>query len=66
VTETALATALNTSYFAENVASFAIAMGFALLLAGVGFLVLTLRLPRRADDQAAVSQASAATPALAG
>ena len=37
VTETALATALNTSYFAENVATFAAVMGFALLLAGVGF-----------------------------
>lgn len=49
VTETALATALNTSYFAENVANFAIVMGFALLLAGLGFLVLTLRLPWRAE-----------------
>ena len=65
VTETALATALNTSYFAENVAAFAIVMGLALLLAGIGFLVLTLRLPRRADDQVAVSQASASRPALA-
>src|SRR5215218_7656415 len=65
VTETALATALNTSYFAENVAAFAIVMGFALLLAGIGFLVLTLRLPRRADVQVAVSQASASQPALA-
>jgi ABC-type Na+ efflux pump permease subunit len=65
VTETALATALNTSYFAENVATFATVMGFALLLAGIGFLVLTLRLPRRADDQAAASQASASRPALA-
>src|SRR5829696_2465013 len=65
VTETALTTALNTSYFAENVANFAIVMGLALLLAGIGFLVLTLRLPRRAEDQAAVSQGSAAQPALA-
>jgi hypothetical protein len=65
VTETALATALNTSYFAENVATFVTVMGLALLLAGIGFLVLTLRLPRRADDHAAVSQASAARPALA-
>src|SRR4051795_1215674 len=45
VTETALSTALNTSFFAENVATFAIVMGIALLLTGVGFLVLTLRLP---------------------
>jgi hypothetical protein len=44
VTETALTTALNTSYFAESVATFAIAMGAALLLVGTGFLVFILRL----------------------
>jgi len=64
VTETALATALNTSYFAENVANFAIVMGFALLLAGLGFLVLTLRLPWRREKETA-SGAPAAQPALA-
>src|SRR5262245_28962835 len=42
VTETALTTALNTSFFAERVAFFSIAMGAALLLTGIGFLVLTL------------------------
>ena len=42
VTETALATALNTSFFAERVAVFSIVMGSALLLTGIGFLVLTL------------------------
>jgi hypothetical protein len=46
VTETALSTALNTSYFAENVADFAIVMGFALLLTGIGFLVVALRVLR--------------------
>src|SRR6188768_977106 len=40
VTETALTTALNTAYFAENVANFAIVMGAALLLAGAGFGVV--------------------------
>ena len=64
VTETALGTALNTSYFAENVANFAIVMGFALLLAGVGFLVLVLRLPRRAQEESA-SEARTSEPALA-
>jgi hypothetical protein len=44
VTETALSTALNTGYFAENVAVFSIVMGVALLLTGIGFLVLTLGL----------------------
>jgi F0F1-type ATP synthase membrane subunit c/vacuolar-type H+-ATPase subunit K len=47
VTETALTTALNTAYFAESTALFAIVMGFALLLVGVGFLVLTLIALRR-------------------
>jgi hypothetical protein len=42
VTETALTTALNTAFFAERVAVFSIVMGIALLLTGVGFLVLTL------------------------
>jgi hypothetical protein len=42
ITETALTTALNTSYFAERVSEFAIVMGIALLLTGIGFLVLTL------------------------
>jgi hypothetical protein len=42
VTETALSTALNTSFFAERVAMFSIVMGIAMVLTGVGFLVLTL------------------------
>jgi hypothetical protein len=43
VTETALTTALNTSFFAESVARFATVMGAALLLVGIGFLVLIMR-----------------------
>jgi hypothetical protein len=42
VNETALSTALNTSYFAESVSVFSIVMGVALLLVGIGLLVLTL------------------------
>lgn len=42
VTETALSTALNTSYMAEQLALFGIVVGVALLLAGVGFVVLSL------------------------
>jgi hypothetical protein len=42
VTETALTTALNTSFFAEKVAVFGVVMGVALLLTGIGFLILTL------------------------
>jgi hypothetical protein len=46
VTSTALTTSLNTAYFAESVATFAIVMGIALLLSGIGFLILTLRVLR--------------------
>ena len=65
VTETALSTALNTSYFAESVATFSIVMGFALLLSGLGFLVLTLRLPWRHETQEKASKAPAAQPSPA-
>ncbi len=41
ISETALTTALNTSYFASSVGMFAIVMGAALLLTGGGFLVLS-------------------------
>jgi hypothetical protein len=40
VTETALATALNTSYMADRLALFGIVVGIALLLSGIGFIVL--------------------------
>ena len=42
VTATALSTALNMSYMAEQLALFGIVVGVALLLAGIGFLILTL------------------------
>lgn len=41
VTETALSTALNVSYMAERLALFGIVVGVALLLSGIGFVVLT-------------------------
>jgi hypothetical protein len=40
VTETALTTALNTSYMADKLGLFGIVVGFALLLSGIGFIVL--------------------------
>jgi hypothetical protein len=40
ISETALTTALNTSFFASSVGLFAIIMGLALLLSGIGFIVL--------------------------
>jgi len=42
VTETALATALNVSYMASQIAVFGIVVGIALLLAGIGFVILAL------------------------
>jgi len=42
VTATALSTALNMSYMAEQLSIFGIVVGVALLLAGIGFIVLAL------------------------
>jgi hypothetical protein len=58
VTETALTTALNTSYMAERLALFGLMVGVALLLSGIGFSVLTIggalrRAERRAKEQIA-------------
>jgi hypothetical protein len=63
VTETALATALNTAYFAERVGVFGIVMGIALLLTGIGFLILTLggALRRREEEAAAKAAPRPAT-----
>ena len=48
VNETALSTALNVSYMADQLALFGVVVGIALLLSGIGFIVLaafgTLRL----------------------
>jgi hypothetical protein len=48
VTYTALTTALNTSYMASQLSTFALVVGIALLLAGIGFAILafaTFRIP---------------------
>ena len=50
VTETALATALNVSYMAERLAVFGIVIGIALLLTGIGFVVLDRASLRRGAD----------------
>jgi hypothetical protein len=65
VTETALSTALNTSYFAENVALFSIVMGIALLLTGIGFSVLALGLLPRRRSTGEPAKAAAASPLTA-
>ena len=65
VTETALSTALNVAYFAESVSTFAIVVGFALVLVGIGFLVLTVKLlhPQYAGERRA---GTVGAPAVAG
>ncbi len=42
VTATALSTALNMSFMAEQLALFGVAVGVALLLSGIGFIILAL------------------------
>ncbi len=59
VTETALSTALNTSYFAQSVGLFAIVMGAALLLTGIGFLLLTTGLLAATGDAIRVRRTAA-------
>ena len=52
VTETALATALNVSYMAEQIALFGIVVGIALILGGIGFVILALAVFRRSPTTA--------------
>ena len=65
VTETALSNALNTSFFAEQVAMFGIVVGFAFLLAGIGFAILAFTafrwLPAR-EEKALAAKAPAGVP----
>ena len=61
ISSTAFQTALNTAYFAESVATFVMAMGAALLLVGIGFLVLTLRV-LKPETARAKAPAMRATP----
>jgi hypothetical protein len=51
VTQTALATALNVSYMASALSLFSLVVGIALLLAGVGFIVLALGLMTRGGSK---------------
>ena len=60
VNETALSTALNTAYFAESVSTFVIVMGVAMLLAGIGFLIVTIKLlPRTGAASASTTRTKA-------
>ena len=62
VTETALATALNVSYMATKLSLFSLVVGIALLLSGVGFIVLALAALR---SKTAATEAPQQAPAAA-
>ena len=62
MTETALATALNMSYMAEQLSLFGIVVGIALLLTGIGFLVLTLAGALRKESADAPRVSAAPVP----
>lgn len=49
ITETALATGLNVSYMAEQISIFAIVVGVALLLTGIGLVMLAFAVFGRYD-----------------
>jgi hypothetical protein len=65
VTETALSTALNMSYMATQLSLFSLVVGIALLLTGIGFLVLTLggALARAVHGRGAQAEGMPATTA---
>jgi hypothetical protein len=68
ITETALTTALNTSYMASQLGNFGIVVGVALLLSGFGFIILALGGALRAgswffERQAVKDAAKKAAPA---
>jgi len=54
VTETALTTALNVSYMAEMLGYFSIVVGIALLLTGIGFLILAIAVFGKRKEAAGV------------
>jgi hypothetical protein len=64
VTETALTTALNVSYMAERLAVFGIVVGIALLLTGIGLVIVAFAVFRKPQEAAEVDvpRVTAATP----
>ncbi len=62
INETALSTALNTSYMAERISLFGIVTGIAMLLAGIGLGILSLfvfgalKTPKRKEGDAPVAK----------
>jgi sorbitol-specific phosphotransferase system component IIC len=65
VTETALSTALTMGYLAENLSMFGIVVGIALLLTGIGFLILAIGGALRHSEAPERRRAPATTGAAA-
>ena len=68
ISETALSTALNSSYMASQTALFGVVVGIALLLSGIGFAILAIGGALRNPDSVLRSgrkEATAGTPATA-
>jgi hypothetical protein len=63
VTETALTTALNVGYMSEMLSIFSIVVGIALLLAGIGFVILALAVFGRSTPGVAAAPAPPVTGA---
>jgi multisubunit Na+/H+ antiporter MnhC subunit len=66
VTETALTTALNTSYMAAQLSVFGIVVGIALLLTGIGLMVLALAVLGGRFGEEAVKTAGITTKVATG
>jgi hypothetical protein len=60
VTETALSTALNVSYMATQLSLFSVVVGVALILSGIGFIILALTALRRTGDAETIEPLSSA------
>jgi hypothetical protein len=66
VTETALTTALNMSYMAERLSVFGLVVGAALLLTGIGLVILAFAVFGRREPATAAYGAKRQTPVPAG
>jgi len=66
VTEMSLASALNLAYTAEKISIFGIVVGFALLLSGIGFVILAVAAFHRRVPAAATEKAPPLVPAPGG
>jgi hypothetical protein len=66
VTETALTTALNTSYMASQLSLFGVVVGIALLLTGIGLMILALAVLGGRFREEAAAQARVTTEVATG